>query len=284
MIRVQPGPAPKSLAGRTSRGAIEHEAARKFFRLKANRELPYENFKAYKSDDVVKALNDRFAKKCAYCESIYAATAPVDVEHYRPKGGVEVDGALSKPGYYWLAAAWTNLLPSCIDCNRMRIHPFPDAEPALRGKANKFPIANPAKRARKPGLERHERRLLLHPCLDNPDEHLEFIEEGAIRPALVRAKPSEMGRQSIAVYGLDRPALAMERQRLLIRIEGLTMRIRRALEAGQAPGLDAAFRRFLDDSVRRDVAELKTYEGADQPYAGMARQFIRRFRREMRLR
>lgn len=282
MIHVRPRPAPSSLAGRTSPGAVERAAAIAFFRRRANRAGAYDKFKAYKSDDVVKALNQLFAMKCAYCESVYAALVPVDVEHYRPKGGVEVDGKLRKPGYYWLAAEWKNLLPSCIDCNRKRTHEFPDAEPALRGKANKFPIANPKKRAARPGEERRERRLLLHPCIDKPEQHLEFIEEGAIRPALIRGKASEMGRHSIEVYGLDRPGLIGERQRLLIRMNGLMARIRRTLDRMQRPGTDARRRRELEEDLRGDVAELKTYDGADQPYAGMARQVISRFLREMR--
>jgi uncharacterized protein (TIGR02646 family) len=282
MIQIQPGNSPQSLAGPGSIGDLERAAAIAFFGLPANHGASYDDFKAYKSPDVVQALNQRFANKCAYCESVYAATAPVDVEHYRPKGGVEVDGKLRKPGYYWLAAEWTNLLPSCIDCNRKRTHEFPDAEPALRGKANKFPIANPTKRAANPGEEAAEQRLLLHPCLDKPEKHLEFIEEGAIRPALIRGRASEMGRLSIEVYGLDRPGLVHERQRLLIRMDGLMARIRRTLERIQRPGVDAQRRQELDEDLRLDVAELKTYEGADQPYAGMARQMISGFLREMR--
>lgn len=282
MIQIDAGLPPQSLAGATSRGALERAAVVAFYRLRVNRAASFEKFQAYKSHDVITALNDRFAKKCAYCESVYGSLAPVDVEHYRPKGGVEVDGKLRKPGYYWLAAEWTNLLPSCIDCNRKRTHQFADAGPALRGKANKFPIANPAKRASQPGQEGREQRLLLHPCLDRPEQHLEFIEEGAIRPALVAGTPSEMGRNSIEVYGLDRPGLVQERQRLLIRMNGLMGRIRRTLERMQQPGADARRRQELDEDLRLDVGELKTYEGADQPYAGMARQVIGRFLREMR--
>ena len=39
-----------------------------------------------------------FHGKCAYCETFYSASAPVDVEHYRPKGAVSEDP--SHPGYY----------------------------------------------------------------------------------------------------------------------------------------------------------------------------------------
>ena len=277
MIRVPRGRAPQSLTGRQSPGAIERAAAIAFFRVRANRGQSYDQFVAYKKPDVVATLNQRFRFKCAYCESTYAAVSPVDVEHYRPKGGIEVNGQLQKPGYYWLAAEWTNLLPSCIDCNRKRTHDFPDADPALRGKANKFPIANPDRRAARPGGERRERRLLLHPCLDRPDVHLEFITEGAIRAALVRGTPSEMGRASIEVYGLDRPGLAMERQRILRYMEGHMANISRLRGRLATAGTDRRRRRELEEDIGREMAQLKSFQEPDQPYSEMARQAIARF-------
>ena len=75
-------------------------------------------FAAYKADEVKRRLEELFHGKCAYCETYYSASAPVDVEHYRPKGAVSEDD--KHPGYWWLAMAWDNLLPSCIDCNRKR--------------------------------------------------------------------------------------------------------------------------------------------------------------------
>ena len=41
------------------------------------------------------------------------------MEHYRPKARVSTEQG-DKPGYYWLAARWENLLPSCTDCNSPR--------------------------------------------------------------------------------------------------------------------------------------------------------------------
>ncbi|HEU0246381.1 MAG TPA: hypothetical protein VFR38_04775, partial [Gaiellaceae bacterium] len=121
------------------------------------------NFRAYKSVDVVRQLGLSFGGKCAYCEGAWEGTAPVDVEHWRPKGGYVADGRLKKPGYYWLAAEWLNLLPSCIDCNRERTQPFEDSPPHLAGKANKFPLPSEKRRANAVGRERFERPRLLHP-------------------------------------------------------------------------------------------------------------------------
>src|SRR6266545_3401433 len=58
-----------------------------FYSFAANRESKY-NYQAYRLEGVKKALEGLFHGKCAYCESRYTATQPVDVEHYRPKGEV----------------------------------------------------------------------------------------------------------------------------------------------------------------------------------------------------
>jgi uncharacterized protein (TIGR02646 family) len=89
------------------------------------------SFKAYKSDGVTQALTAMFHGKCAFCESQIRAVQPNDIEHYRPKSEVLIGGKKCKPGYYWLAAKWDNLLASCIYCNRPNRH-----EPAPGRKGN----------------------------------------------------------------------------------------------------------------------------------------------------
>jgi hypothetical protein len=65
---------------------------------------------------VIDKLNQWYYGKCAYCERFYK----LDVEHFRPKGEVrdENNVLLRATGYYWLGYEWSNLLPSCISCNR----------------------------------------------------------------------------------------------------------------------------------------------------------------------
>ena len=282
MSKVDLGQAPPDLDGAASAGGKETAAAIAFYATAANRAKPFGKFKAYKSKRVIDGLNRLFAFRCAYCESKYEATQPVDVEHYRPKAGVEVEGKLKQPGYYWLAASWGNLLPSCIDCNRKRTHDFPDADPETRGKANLFPIDNPAQRAKRPGEERKEKRLLLHPAFDDPDEHLEYVAEGVVQPAAPGGRESRMGRVSIEVYGLDRPGLVHVRRDHLIKIEGLLKRLRKTVQRMAEPG-DAARRRELEEDLKDLRDELETYEAADQVYATMARQVIARALRELGL-
>ena len=72
----------------------------------------------YGHDEVRKALEALFGRKCAYCE-ISIARMDWDIEHFRPKGRI-AEREEDHPGYYWLAYTWENLFPSCTWCNQHR--------------------------------------------------------------------------------------------------------------------------------------------------------------------
>ena len=230
-------------------------------------------YKVYGDDLLRDAVNKIYHFKCAYCESSYAATGPVAIEHYRPKGAVIEGAARIKPGYYWLAATWENLLPSCTDCNSPRKQVVAaDGTKAVRGKGNHFPLEPGTKRASAPGKEAAEKPLLLHPEIDNPGLHLEFITDGEgvgiIRAALINGAPSPRGAASIEVYALDRPGLQQTRQahakRLLSHIRN-TLRTERAHRANPS---DAAAKQDYEDNL----ADLKDFLDPETPYCAMSRQ------------
>jgi hypothetical protein len=152
-------------------------------------------FAAYKGDDVRQKLEALFHGKCAYCEARFEITGPVDIEHFRPKGGVE--GEAGHRGYWWLAASWTNLLPSCIDCNRRRYQATPMTlsslaastvlahgegfAPSNSGKECAFPLRTGGVRLVSEPTSHQERQaldaelpLLLNPCEDDPVNHLVY--------------------------------------------------------------------------------------------------------------
>jgi uncharacterized protein (TIGR02646 family) len=271
MIRVPLGPAPPELQDPESIGPKERAAAVAFFADPANKDGEFP-FKAYKHDAVKRALNETFGFKCAYCESSFGETQPIDVEHYRPKSGFAIDRKLVKPGYYWLAASWGNLLPSCIDCNRGREQVIVGGATGTAGKANQFPVRSEQRRARKPGEEAREGRLLLHPSLDRPEAHLEFIDDGIVRPsASSTGRQSAKGRASIEVYALQRDGVVRGRKarQKLIRVE--IGRARKAAMRMNQPGA-AAFD-FAGD-LRESLAMLSDFIAPGAPYAGMARQMI----------
>jgi uncharacterized protein (TIGR02646 family) len=270
---------PPSLA---LKGGPERLKAEELFGDPANSQRKF-TFKAYKERDVVAALEQLFRGKCAYCESSYAPVAPADIEHFRPKGAVAIEDATGKvtrckPGYYWLAADWDNLLPSCIDCNRARTHRFPgDDMTESRGKENQFPLMSETKRVRRHDQElasESRARLLLHPCRDQPERHLEFHGTGAIT---ARAG-SRKGAASIRVYALGRDELIEARRKHLLQAARKMRDGHREIErlAGDPEDEETARRvKELDDELQelaRDEAE----------YAGMARQFIAEFEQARR--
>lgn len=272
MIRVTPAAAPASLVGDDSVGGRERTRAITFYADPANADKSF-TFRAYKSLDVVQELGRSFGRKCAYCEGSWEGTAPVDVEHWRPKGGYVAEGVLKKPGYYWLAADWMNLLPSCIDCNRERTQEFDDAPPHLAGKANKFPLPSEKRRATAPDRERLERPRLLHPYLDDPAEHLEFLDEGAIRARRRGSSPSRKGVASIETYGLLRIGLVnrrFTRQREIEMWMEVVQRSARRFQQSPSPE--------TQQDLEDDLGRLETFRELRNEYSAMAGQMIDAFR------
>ena len=247
---------------------------------------PKESYKhkVYKSQDVKDALNGLFAGKCAYCESIIQ-NHPMDIEHYRPKNAVVIHisgrSVLKKPGYYWLAAEWDNLLPSCIDCNRRRGQDLPDGQSGKLGKANLFPVGDEADRASHHESDLDEEEpLLLHPCHDNPHpaEHLEFLGEGLVRAALTNGTESDYGKATINVCGLQRLGLVTARKvhylLLLERFENLFfLRDQIIANTGNAENVQ-----LLRDRFAGKLTLLNKMIEPGEPFAAMTRQLLPRLK------
>jgi uncharacterized protein (TIGR02646 family) len=269
MIYVPRGPSPTSLDGPESPGGIEAGKATEHFENPGTRLRKF-RFQAYGRKDVRAALAQMFDLKCAYCESVYAANAPMIVEHYRPKGGFDLpNGKRQIPGYWWLGSTWTNLLPSCWDCNSERGHDY-EGTRRVTGKANRFPLNDERRRATTPGQEHHEDPRLLDPTVDDPDEHLEFVEKGVIKPREQEGEKDRRGDETIEVLGLRRPNLVRVRRDHLKNVEGAIKRYRKALRRVDRNELEA------DEDLGEASDELKEYMEPGAAYAGMARQHIRR--------
>jgi len=270
MIRVKRGPVPASLNGSASPGGIETKKA-----IAAVRRREKFEYKAYKADDVVAALRTMFNKKCAYCEFPYAAGGPEDIEHFRPKGGVLIGGKLKTPGYYWLGAEWTNLLPACPDCNRKRRKEFEHGVD-VSGKANIFPVEDEKKRWRRHRDACEEFHLLLNPCDDRPESHLEFLRGGVIRAKKRGGAESLRGSHSIEVFGLRRTDLVEQRaeKERLVRTA-----IERALKATEiAVGERSAKRRREQEQLASDLlSDARKLLEPQQPYLAVARAVFKEY-------
>jgi uncharacterized protein (TIGR02646 family) len=152
----------------------------------------------YNCQAVKSALKTAQNNKCAYCETANIRSHDV-VEHYRPKLGwrnIKKD-KLVKPGYFWLAYDWNNLLFACDMCN--------DAG----HKQNIFTITNHKTRATPPAFDvSKEKPLLIDPYTEDPEDHIEWSQD------LPREKnASRKGRVTIDVFKLDYDTLLVDARR-----------------------------------------------------------------------
>jgi uncharacterized protein (TIGR02646 family) len=150
----------------------------------------------YGHSEVKRSLEKLQDYKCCFCESNVSAISHGDVEHYRPKAGwVQGDEPINKPGYFWLAYDWDNLLLSCQICNQ-------------KYKKNHFPLITETTRAKKHSDDiSKEDPYLIHPVNDDPEEHIEFNNE------VPKAKNgSNRGKVTIEKLGLDRSLLNEKRR------------------------------------------------------------------------
>lgn len=192
MIRVRkPEQAPRILR---ERGQRTTEANQQAF-MNGERTFKFDS-SIYGAKSVKNALIKAQQGKCAFCESQVRHIAHGDVEHYRPKGGVRQNDAdrLEQPGYFWLAYGWENLFFACQLCNQSF-------------KKNRFPLADPTRRARSHLDDlAAEQPMLIHPADEEPSTLIGFREEMAFP-----IDDDPRARTTIEVVGLNREALAEQR-------------------------------------------------------------------------
>lgn len=176
-------------------------------------------FRVYKSEDIEESLEKIFSKKCAYCESDYKAAGNINIEHFRPKGEVELfNGTKLFPGYWWLAADWDNLLPSCTRCNVIHTYKDSSDNDISLGKGSYFPIDIDDNVRSIPtiGDELREIPLLINPTVDDPNHYLYFDFTHNLE-CIVKIKPNLTSKErlkaenSINLYALNREDLVFLR-------------------------------------------------------------------------
>jgi uncharacterized protein (TIGR02646 family) len=144
--------------------------------------------------------------KCAFCEAKPLHVSDGDVEHFRPKGGVRQTDAdpLQRPGYYWLAYTWDNLLFSCERCNR-------------RHKKNLFPLVDPTRRAKSHrDTIADEAPVFIDPSAEDPEPYISYRDH-----VPVAIGGNVRGEQTIESLGLRRPELSADREEHLERLKML---------------------------------------------------------------
>lgn len=309
MIRVNRPPATQTildaLLKKNKQGKTEREEADAYYGANPPPTSSWDGFERYKADPVCEALDAIFHGKCAYCESSYRALEARNVEHYRPKGGIAE--APAHPGYWWLAATWENLLPSCPICNQIRRHVVYDghmtlaefeaaklekAEKVRSGKLDAFPVAAKNWQTIVDGPLNAEDPLLLNPCECDPENHIEWnfdwtpstpLWEAEKVTALVRPRTANGTEDihavtSIGVYGLNRAGLVEDRMLRIKDLQRVSLPIVKTfLKAGQQqtpePEIEADLQEYTNN--------LMEFAESEQRYAGMALAFAKRFLLEL---
>lgn len=123
--------------------------------------------KHYNRVGVKEELLKIFGNCCAFCEKRVETGA--HIEHYRPKNT-----------YYWLGATWSNLLIACAECNTAKGDNF-----EIEGTLAKLPTyADWDDFVKKTHILYsdlvNELPKMLHPVLDDWEEHLQFEAKGTI--------------------------------------------------------------------------------------------------------
>ncbi|UOY05384.1 hypothetical protein L0P88_15670 [Muricauda sp. SCSIO 64092] len=267
------------------------------------------DFGNYRQPKVKLALNRLFHKKCAYCETFYAAAGALNVEHYRPKGGVKDAPDPDTPRYWWLAAKWDNLLPSCISCNQKRKqHAIPHGASIEQikeiifntipkesmGKSNYFPTKDQVYLDSEDDTGKVEEPLLIDPCRVDPENHLEWYFDRDhdepiwlcttivpfLRPKQSDQGQDEKGEKSIQIYGLNRGDLVYTRLIVLKQIQTICAAFVDALYSLNVDVSDAQ-KEIARKGLKRNRLQLEGYMLPESQYSGMAKAFYALFKKEL---
>jgi len=149
----------------------------------------------YASDPVKRRLKLKQYGKCCFSEAKFNGDYP-DVEHFRPKGRVDIYGTDQQlyPGYYWLAYAWSNL----YYCKSVINGTY---------KRNFFPLYDETQRNRSHHDTYNEQPKLIDPGAEDPRDHIRFHEDEIIHI-------TNRGDFNIKILGLRDFAFSSARNRL----------------------------------------------------------------------
>lgn len=179
--------------------------------------------------------------KCCYCEKPISNGA---IEHYRPKASCQdhKNGPVIRPGYYFLAYRWSNMLLSCTECN------------SSGQKGILFPINGI--RATNIRELAFEDPVIINPSSDEPEIHITFNED-------IPTHLTNRGAENINIFKLKSRGdiTTIRRDRFI-----LYKRQKEAISLGLISGQD------LIEAKRT----IKCAQKFSSPFAGMIRANIKK--------
>lgn len=219
MIRIQkPDEAPEILRKRGKQKATLHSQAYEKDAAKYRSGECRFVFDAtiYGAPEVKAALVEAQHSKCCFCESKVGDDG--DVEHFRPKAACcqSPKASLIRPGYYWLAYEWDNLMLSCSACNQ-------------RSKRNQFPLIDPRQRVNHHGDDLGiEQPVFINPGREDPEQFISFRQEFAF-------PLGKRGKATIDAIRLNREILTDRRRDRLAWLDCLRELVARPIQASDPP-------------------------------------------------
>ena len=188
----------------------------------------------YGHAEVKQALVAMHHGKCCYCESKVRHTGPGTIDHHRPKAAVQqaVGDPYIRPGYYWLAYQWENLLFSCVACNQTH-------------KRKLFPLRDPVQRAQSHlDTLAQEEPLIIDPSRENPADFISFREEFAFA-----VDGNIRGRTTIEIFALnERNDLVEQRREKIVILRLLQVVIAKLPESPEADEARQILNEYLMDT------------------------------------
>ena len=279
--RTRPyGSEPGILKG--TRATNERQRASDYYAKEPSGFPAFVGFHIYRHAEVKTTLEDIFEKKCAYCESKFVNHG-VQVEHFRPKGGVQLTRApASTIGYWWLASEWTNLFPTCIDCNTETDHFLPDGTVKKLGKGEYFPLMPGQRCAPSKGYLHMETPLLIDPTLDDPRRYLEFTlgsfggrTRSFVRPAELDRGGLLKAQATIDGFGLNRRRLVAARTAILALLESELFSWRTLITLADKMASEDDKNATLQEAKRRFDKILKNFVKRNKPYSAACYAFTK---------
>jgi len=228
----------------------------------------------WRNTEVTDKLHESHHGKCCYCERKRDRKREMDVEHYRPKGGVDNDE--DHLGYWWLAFTWENLLWSCKTCNQ-------------KHKKTEFTLLPGGTRGYQEDHDlKIERPCLINPKNEDPIRFISFHHDSYGGRYFIRAIPrlgmsyndTLRADETIRVVGLNRKEpgydLIEERGKA---VEGTSffINVYNILRAKDAlNSVDLEHRQAYLDIINSSSEKIKGYINSDRVFSGVYRDYLRR--------
>lgn len=213
-----------------------------------------DDFPSYWLPEARKVLWEHHNHKCCYCERERDEKRESDLEHFRPKAGIQEDPA--HYGYWWLAYEWNNYLFSCKACNQEH-------------KKNQFPLSTGGIRAMGPADNlTNENPILINPIDDNPEQFIMFDWEDS-NDLFVKATPTttdlnDRGKNTILIVGLNRNGLPEERAGFLLTLEAIAVKMHAARYLGNP---------ILFEDAQKDIKRESSYT---KQFTGFRRSYFKK--------